>query len=189
MHLFAFRILCTVLLAFLVSACTPFDAPQPLSGTEIREVIKIVEPCPAHKLNVIGSVEPVVILPMTVSLPARIDTGAETSSLGVSNMTPFERDGEKWVAFDVVDPDSKTTERFEKKIARKTSIKRINGDEDRTVVSLTIRFGTEIIETEFTLADRSKFAYPVLIGRNIISGRAIVDVSEENTLLSSLQRD
>ena len=42
--------------------------------------------------------------------------------------------------------------------------------------------GEEIIDTEFTLNDRSKFEYQVLIGRNIINGRFLIDSSIENTL-------
>ena len=42
--------------------------------------------------------------------------------------------------------------------------------------------GDEIIDAEFTLNDRSKFEYQVLIGRNILNGRFIIDPSIENTL-------
>ena len=38
------------------------------------------------------------------------------------------------------------------------------------------------LEREFTLTDRSKFEYPVLVGRNIINGIAAVDPSRRNVL-------
>ena len=69
-----------------------------------------------------------------------------------------------------------------KKIERKTTIKRINEHEKRIVVMMDVKFGNEIINAEFSLADREKFEYQALIGRNIISGRAIVDPSISNTL-------
>ncbi|MDR2902176.1 MAG: RimK/LysX family protein [Lactobacillales bacterium] len=142
------------------------------------------KPAPAvgHKLGVIGAVEPVYFLPMKTPLSARIDTGAEISSLGVQNLKHFERDSEKWVSFDIVCRKTGETQHFEKRIFRKTSIKRINGDEERTVVQMRVRFGGELMTAQFSLADRSKFEYQALIGRNILNGLAVVDTSLSNTL-------
>ena len=47
---------------------------------------------------------------------------------------------------------------------------------------LTFRMGHLTLEREFTLTDRSKFEYPVLVGRNIINGIAAVDPSRRNVL-------
>lgn len=116
------------------------------------------------------------------SFPARIDTGAETSSIDVGKFKTFERDGEKWVSFDLDHNGTGEKLHFEKKIKRRTSIRRINGDEHRVVVNMDIKMGKDIINADFTLADREKFTYQVLIGRNILSGRFIVDPSTENTL-------
>lgn len=127
-------------------------------------------------LETIGGVEPVYFLPLAAPLAARIDTGAETSSVGVSNMRTFERDGEKWVAFDI------NGTHFEKRVSRRVTIRRIEGNEQRISVYMDIKIGGELINAEFTLADRSKFEYRGLIGRNILSGRFIVDPSQEHTL-------
>ena len=131
---------------------------------------------------IIGAVESVYIPPFEISFQARIDTGAETSSIDAQNITPFERDGEKWVAFDIT--NKKTTQKyhFEKPIVRKTNIVRTFQEEKRYVVHFYVKMGEEIIDTEFTLNDRSKFEYQVLIGRNILNGRFIIDPSIENTL-------
>lgn len=133
-------------------------------------------------LEIIGGVEPVYFLPMKVPFYARIDTGAETSSIDVSHIKQFERDGEKWVAFDFDHNGSGESRRFEKKIVRKTTIRRINGNEKRLVVNMDIKIGAELINADFTLADREKFNYQVLIGRNILNGRFLIDPSLENTL-------
>ncbi len=42
--------------------------------------------------------------------------------------------------------------------------------------------GDEIIKEQFSLAERDRFNYQGLIGRNILTGRAIVDTSLANTL-------
>ncbi len=94
----------------------------------------------------------------------------------------FERDGEKWVAFDLVNRESGERHHFEKKIKRQPKVKRINGREERIVVVMDIKMGDEIIKEQFSLAERDRFNYQGLIGRNILTGRAIVDTSLANTL-------
>ena len=72
---------------------------------------------------------------------------------------------------------------FEKKIQKVVDIKRINEHEKRYAVDMEVKFGKEIITgVRFNLADREKFEYQALIGRNILTGRAIVDTSLSNTL-------
>ena len=70
----------------------------------------------------------------------------------------------------------------EKEIVRQTVIKRKHKDEKRLVVNMDVKFGNEIITAVFSLADREKFEYQALIGRNILTGRAIVDTSVSHTL-------
>ena len=111
---------------------------------------------------IIGGVENVYIPPFEVSFQARIDTGAETSSIDAKNIRPFERDGEKWVAFDIINKKTAQTHHFEKPIVRKTNIVRTIHGEKRYVVHFDIKMGEELIDTEFTLNDRSKFEYQVL---------------------------
>lgn len=165
---------------------------QVIKEQTIEPVMKEIEPQPIPScsqdfktrsvLPIIGEVEPVYFLPMKGPLDARIDTGAETSSVGVRNQKLFERDGEKWVSFDVKNNQTAEVHHFEKKIKRQSTIRRIHANEERVVVMMDIRFGKEVISAEFTLADRSKFDYPVLIGRNVLNGRFIVDVSMSDTL-------
>jgi len=63
---------------------------------------------------------------------------------------------------------------------RTASIKR-HGAEDmkRPVVKLKIMLGNIEMERQFTLADRSKYTFPVLIGRNVLSGKYLVDVNRK----------
>lgn len=135
-----------------------------------------------NRQNIIGEVEPIYLPPIKTPFPARVDTGAATSSIDATNIRYFERDGEKWVAFTLTNRLNKETHRFEKKIHRQTFIKRIDEDEKRTIVEMDVSFGSEKFTALFTLADRRKFEYQALIGRNILTGRAIVDTSLSNTL-------
>ena len=135
-----------------------------------------------QRFPIIGAVEPVYVSPISIPFSARIDTGAEISSIDAQNITPFERDGEKWVSFDIINRKHNEKYHFEKPIIRKTKIKRFQHDEHRYVINLNIKIGSEIIENEFSLVNREKFDYQILIGRNIINGRFIIDPSVENTL-------
>ena len=47
---------------------------------------------------------------------------------------------------------------------------------------MDVKFGGKIMKSQFSLADREKFDYQGLIGRNILTGLAVVDTSLSNTL-------
>ena len=134
------------------------------------------------KTLIAGGIETLYVTSMAMPFHARMDTGAETSSIDAQNIRPFERDGEKWVSFDITNRKNGETKHFEKPIKRKTNIIRTGEKERRYVVLLDIKMGQDMINAEFTLNDRSKFDYQVLIGRNIINGRFIIDPTLENTM-------
>ena len=136
----------------------------------------------ARPLNVIGAVEPFYILPMKSAFYARIDTGATTSSVDVENLKKFERDGKKWVSFDIVNSRSKETYHFEKPVQKNVKIKRIEQEEHRVKVLMDIKIGGQKVKTEFTLAERADFEFQGLLGRSLLSGRYIVDASISHTL-------
>ena len=99
------------------------------------------------------------------------------------NIKEFERDGESWVLFDIENRATKERKTFKKKIVRKTTIKRQQGgDEKRITINMDIKMGNQYFNKEFTLANREKFEYQVLIGRNILNGLAVVDVGIRNSL-------
>ncbi len=131
---------------------------------------------------VIGEVEPVHIKKVGFTMFARIDTGAETSSLNATDITVFERDGKRWVKYTVKDSISGKTAEVESRLKRTVLIKWQEGESiERPVVKLRARLGEVEQVREFTLADRSLFEFPVLIGRNFLNGKFIVDVNRKNT--------
>ena len=132
--------------------------------------------------NVIGAVEPIYLLPMKSPFLSRIDTGATTSSLDAQDIKKFERDGDKWVSFTVINRETGETHVFEKPINRQLKIKRVGDDEHRLTVEMDVKMGGEKFKADFSINKRQNFEYQTLIGRNILSGRAIVDVSVANTL-------
>ncbi|MBK1878759.1 ATP-dependent zinc protease family protein [Pelagicoccus mobilis] len=126
----------------------------------------------------IGEAEHTTILPMDIKLRSRIDTGATTCSMNALNILNFEREGKKWIRFDIVDPETGGNIEVERPCVRISSIKRHGAeDQKRPVVMMDVSIGDLRRVVEFTLTDRSKYDYPVLIGRNYLNGLAIVDVS------------
>ena len=129
---------------------------------------------------IIGEMENVTFKAKNLRLKARIDTGAQTSSLGVFGQQPFERDGKKWLEFSVQDPDSGKLIDFKLPVVRIAEIKRHGAEtQKRYVVKLKVILGNIEMEREFTLADRSRFTFPMLIGRNVLSGKYLVDVNRK----------
>lgn len=127
---------------------------------------------------IIGEAENIIIKSKDLRLKARIDTGAQTSSLGVVAQQSFERDGKKWLQFSVKDPDSERLIVFERPVVRNARIKQHGAEAmERSVVTLTIVLGEIKMEREFTIVDRSNYTFPVLIGRNVLSGQYLVDVN------------
>ena len=155
------------------------EAPSPVAPAPVK-------PSPPPKqlkgMRIIGEVEPVTIVKAGLTLPARIDTGATTSSLDARDIQRFERDGKKWVRFTLVDRRSGKKVKVEGRLTRTVEITRHGTDPQyRPVVKLKAILGKTRINREFSLTDRSAFTYPVLIGRNFLQGEFIVDVTRKNT--------
>lgn len=172
-HLSKIPFLC--LFAIMTSSCQTPPKPSIVPAVEVKKADN-------HRQNIIGEIEPVYLPPIKTPFLARIDTGAQSSSIDAQKIRFFERDGEKWVAFTIINTQSGESHRFEKPLNRHVTIKRIEESEKRPMVEMDVKFGTETFTALFSLADRQKFEYQALIGRNILTGRAIVDTSLANTL-------
>lgn len=134
-------------------------------------------------LGVIGVVEPVFIEDIPASLPARVDTGASLSSIDVDDLKHFERDGKPWVSFVIKPRETGKAHPFERRVLRSVNVKQHGREAStRPLVNMTIRLGDMTVRREFTLADRHNFTYQVLLGRNLLQGLALIDVSSSNTL-------
>lgn len=115
-------------------------------------------------------------------IPARIDTGARTSTVwasdiseqsGVLKFTLFDKESEYYVGEEV------TALEFGKIIVTPS-----NGmAEERYVVKLQVELAGKKIRASFTLANRSTQTYPVLVGRNVLRNKFIVDVGTGKDIL------
>ncbi|WP_192037036.1 ATP-dependent zinc protease [Halomonas sp. YLGW01] len=119
-------------------------------------------------------------------LEARIDSGADTSSLSAREITPFERDGDNWVKFKLALEDDDTAvaavrdDWIEAPIERRVRVLQSNGEESRPVISLLMTLGPIREQVEFTLTDRRPLSHPVLLGRGFMMDIAVIDVAERH---------
>jgi len=138
---------------------------------------------------VVGWVEEVKISPGNIVLHAKVDTGADNSSLHVSDFTLFERDAKPYVRFEVTDRDGKITT-LELPVVRTAKIKRHKGARQlRPVVVRTLCLGSYRADAEVNLVDRSRFSYPMLIGRSFLKQMFVVDPSRRLTARPACRED
>ena len=118
-------------------------------------------------------------------LHVRVDTGAATSSLHVDNIEEFTVNDERWVSFDI-HPDVHnvdTVVRRKAKVHDTRIVKSSSGDkEQRNVIETHIVLGKETWPIHITLTDRSSMTYLMLLGRQAMDGRVLVDPSNEYLL-------
>jgi hypothetical protein len=107
-------------------------------------------------------------------IPAKIDTGARTSSLHADVLDDFMRGGERFVRF-VVDWGGQRhfCEAVHVDVRGITSS---NGDQQtRFVIKTPLMIGKMRFRAEISLADRSQMQFPMLIGRTALRRRMVVD--------------
>lgn len=125
----------------------------------------------------IGWVENVCIGDLELKLKAKLDTGASTSSVNADIIKIVKRGDKRYVFYRIIDGDLKS-DVIEAQLTRYTLIKPKMEDNDkirRPVVMTEFRIGNKVIREEVNLANREHFAYPLLIGRNVLRNHFAVD--------------
>lgn len=114
-------------------------------------------------MKILGLVEKIVVAgKKKVSAHALLDTGASMSSVDM-----------KLAADAGLGPVVKIKD---VKFASNKSVNR------RVVVKATITLGGKSFDTEVNLQDRSHMRFPVLIGRNILSGNFLIDAEKNKEM-------
>ncbi|GAA0616981.1 ATP-dependent zinc protease [Halomonas beimenensis] len=150
-----------------------------------------VADCPAEderlaNKTLVGRNEWVGLPDVGTFLEARIDSGANTSSLSATEITAFERDGEDWVRFKLgLNEDDAVIEAIrgrwiEAPVERRVRIVQATGEESRPVIRLLMSLGPIRENVEFTLSDRTHLDFPVLLGRRFLMDIAIIDVARRH---------
>lgn len=135
----------------------------------------------AKDKTLIGWIEKVRVYPGDIEFKAKMDTGALTSSINAKNISEFERDGEAWVRFEIINKDN-VSSTLELPLVREAKIKRHFGvAQKRHVVVLGVCLGKLYKETQVNLVDRHGFLYAMLIGRSFLRKDFAIDPSQQFT--------
>jgi hypothetical protein len=116
-------------------------------------------------------------------LKAKIDTGAFSSSIHCHKIYTKKIKKIKYLYFNLLDPSHPKYAQTLYEICdfKQKKIKNSFGHtETRYVIKLPILIAGQIIETSFSLSDRSEMKYPILLGRDLLRGKFLVDVSKIN---------
>lgn len=115
------------------------------------------------------------------AVKARVDSGAKTSSLHAYNIHTFKRDDQTWVNFEVhpVQRNRKTIVACEAPVIDRRFVKSSSGDRERRyVISTSMQLGDKIWDVELTLANRDSMGYRMLLGREAMINRVLIDPGE-----------
>lgn len=140
----------------------------------------------AEKKEVLGRVELVSFPTLDVhGVPARIDTGAKTSSIWATAIKVHDDGRISFRLFGKKSPHY-SGRRFVLPSYEETVVSSSMGTVQRRYkVRLSMRINGRRLKVAFTLADRSRQVYSVLIGRNVLRGKYIVDVTRGEPLIEA----
>ena len=119
------------------------------------------------------------------AIKARIDSGAKTSSIHAFNVQSFKRDKKSWVSFEIhpIQKNRRIVIKCEKPVIDKRAVKSNNGiSETRFVISTPIKIDKNTWDIELTLANRDSMGFRMLLGREAMANRIIIDPSLACTL-------
>lgn len=129
--------------------------------------------------KIVGRLETITLPEFSIDeLEVRVDTGAKTSSLHVDNISKYIHQGKPYVKFDI-HPDIHNVNHLIQCSSAVYDIRQIkssNGSsEQRYVIKTPISLGEDTWAIEITLTDRSDMNYLMLLGREGLGDKFLVD--------------
>ncbi len=138
------------------------------------------------KLITIGSEEWCVFDTLGIpAIKARVDSGAKTSSIQANNIKVFIRGAQEWVKFEVnpIQDNRSIAINCEAKMVDRRTIKSSSGiSEERFVIKVPVSIGSETFDIELTLANRDTMEFRMLLGREALNNRYIVNPAKNYTV-------
>lgn len=139
---------------------------------------------PPKPLTTIGRAEIIQLLDYDITVVAKVDSGADLSSIWASHVVESTSGKLSFCLFGpghpaytgqaIVVPAGKFS---------KTRIANSFGHREiRYTMKLRVNIKGRIINGTFTLANRSEKLYPILLGRRLLKGKFVVDVAQGDPL-------
>jgi hypothetical protein len=114
------------------------------------------------------------------AVKAKVDTGAKTSSLHAFDIDTFREGGRERVRFGVhpLQENERLTVWATADVVDERSVTSSSGHEElRVVIRTPLRLGDQTWPVEVTLTDRRSMRLRMLLGREALDGRLLVDAS------------
>jgi len=114
-------------------------------------------------------------------IKVKVDTGARTSAIHATDLSPFEADGMQRIAFNVHthQRDHDQVIRCVADIFDQRSVTNSGGQsEQRWVIQTALKIGTNSWPIAMTLTARPDMRFRMLLGRNAMEDRIVVDPAQ-----------
>lgn len=115
------------------------------------------------------------------AIKAKIDTGARTSAIHAIDINPFTEKDILYVNFFVypLQENIKIKKECVARVVDKRSIMSSNGsEEERYIIKTNISMGHQSWEIELSLSDRDPLRFRLLLGREALKGRVLINPNE-----------
>lgn len=115
------------------------------------------------------------------AVKARVDSGAKTSCLHAFDIQPYEKNGVTWVRFEVhpLQKNQRISFAREAEVVDRRKVKSSSGEvENRYVIASMLKIGEFAWPVELTLTNRDSMGYRMLLGREAMRGKVIIDPDE-----------
>ena len=136
-------------------------------------------PVALDQLTLLGSEEWCQLSSLHIpAIKVRVDSGAKTSSIQASKIKPFVKDGQDWVKFEVnpLQDNMTISVPCEARVFSRRIVKSSIGiAEERFVIKTQVVLGGLAFDIQLTLASRDTMEYRMLLGREALVGRYLVN--------------
>jgi len=136
-------------------------------------------PVDVEQLTLLGSEEWCQLSNLHIpAIKVRVDSGAKTSSIQASKIKPFVKDGQDWVKFEVnpLQDNMTISVLCEARVYSRRIVKSSIGiAEERFVIRTQVVLGGKAFDIQLTLASRDTMEYRMLLGREALVGRYLVN--------------
>jgi hypothetical protein len=129
--------------------------------------------------EIVGWVERISLPSLNLyDIEAKIDSGAQTSAMHAENIEYFFQDGKKYVQFNFRTEAGELVH-LNALFIQEREVTSSNGHcTTRPVIQVPIKIGSQEFDTQMTLINRQSMKFKILIGRNTLHLRFLINTSE-----------
>ena len=123
-------------------------------------------------------------------IEAKVDTGAASSVLHCNSYKVVKEDGQDWIICElIINFETEETKTLKLKLYKTKLVKSSFGQEEkRFYIRTTATLYDQVFGIKISFRNRSQMTYPMILGKNFLYKRFLVDVSKENLSVKALAK-